>query len=234
MHFLRPFVALCATSSVLGFNIGRRAATTSSVTATTSPSAAKVDSSTASSTVSSTASSSSVGSSSSSSLASSATASTTSSSSQLASSSAEPSATETDGAPPIPTAWQLHPNGNLAKCLDITNDTRVEGTNVQIYDCNGTPAQDWVFDFGNTTVQLSDTDFCLDAGNQTVNGSNLTILACNETSPSQQFYYTEDLRLALRDQAGFCLDLTDGILDNGNRVQSWKCFDDNTNQIWTT
>ena len=35
------------------------------------------------------------------------------------------------------------------------------------YDCNGTPAQNWVFAKGSTKVQLSGTNFCLDAGTST-------------------------------------------------------------------
>lgn len=32
------------------------------------------------------------------------------------------------------------------------------------YDCNGTPAQQWVLNKGNTKIQVNGTNFCLDAG----------------------------------------------------------------------
>lgn len=133
----------------------------------------------------------------------------------------------------MPTAWQLHPNGNLEKCLDVRDDKRANGTKVQIYDCNGTGAQDWVLDFANTTINLANTGFCLDAGDNLTNGGGLQIWSCIEERPAQQFYYTEDLRIAVTDQEGQCIDLTDGILDNGSAMQTWKCTDNNTNQVWT-
>ena len=32
---------------------------------------------------------------------------------------------------------------------------------------------------------------------------------------------------------GFCLDLTNDSLNDGNIMQIWKCTTGNTNQIWT-
>lgn len=32
------------------------------------------------------------------------------------------------------------------------------------YDCNGTPAQNWVIERGSTSVKANGTNFCLDAG----------------------------------------------------------------------
>lgn len=38
---------------------------------------------------------------------------------------------------------------------------------VYSYDCNGTNAQKWLIDRGNTKVQVAGTNFCLDAGSST-------------------------------------------------------------------
>jgi hypothetical protein len=40
------------------------------------------------------------------------------------------------------------------------------------YDCNGTPAQNWLFTRGSTKVQLAGTNFCLDAGSSKCLASN--------------------------------------------------------------
>jgi len=37
----------------------------------------------------------------------------------------------------------------------------------------------------------------------------------------------------LNGRKGFCVDLTNGDLQNGNAVQIWKCTDFDANQIWT-
>lgn len=61
----------------------------------------------------------------------------------------------------------------------------------------------------------------------------MKIWQCYDNLSAQAFYYTDDKRIAVTDQ-GRCLDLTDGILANTNQVQTYKCTDFNTNQIWTT
>ncbi|KAH6885094.1 hypothetical protein BKA70DRAFT_1574559 [Coprinopsis sp. MPI-PUGE-AT-0042] len=61
----------------------------------------------------------------------------------------------------------IHPgsnNLNLGKCLEVRGAVFANGTPVQIYDCNGTPAQNWILNRGSTKVQLAGTSFCLDAG----------------------------------------------------------------------
>ncbi|KAL0953322.1 hypothetical protein HGRIS_004567 [Hohenbuehelia grisea] len=59
----------------------------------------------------------------------------------------------------------------------------------------------------------------------------MKIWTCYDDLPAQAWYYTADRRTAVTGK-GQCLDLTNGSLKNGNRVQTWKCTDRNTNQIW--
>ncbi|KAF9442685.1 carbohydrate-binding module family 13 protein [Macrolepiota fuliginosa MF-IS2] len=106
------------------------------------------------------------------------------------------------------------------------------GTAVQIFDCNGTPAQDWVVAPGEGHVNLASTGFCLDAGMVPANGIGMKIWECFNNLPAQDWFYTSDQRIALTNQ-GLCLDLTNGDLTNGNLVQTWTCTDFDTNQIWT-
>ena len=84
-------------------------------------------------------------------------------------------------------------------------------------------------------------------------GIGMKIWQCFDNLPAQAWYYTNDNRIAVTGQGplflyisqmqvvslkyalmtGQCLDLTNGILTNSNHVQTWKCTDHNTNQIWT-
>jgi len=89
------------------------------------------------------------------------------------------------------------------------------------------------------------------------NGVGMKIWQCYDNLPAQQWHYTDDNRIALENQGqdvilsmycllfisamlticsrqGQCLDLTNGMLTNGNQVQTWQCTDFSTNQIWTT
>jgi hypothetical protein len=61
----------------------------------------------------------------------------------------------------------------------------------------------------------------------------MKIWECFQDLPAQEWFYTEDLRIALTNQ-GFCLDLTGGSTADGNQVQIWTCTNDDVNQIWST
>lgn len=128
--------------------------------------------------------------------------------------------------------FTLHPNGNANKCLDVQGDIVANGTPVQIYDCNGSRAQNWMLNRGLTAVRLGGTNFCLDAGDTPGNGTGMKIWQCFDNLPAQQWYYTSDNRIALYSK-GLCLDLTNGDLTNGKQSQTWQCTDGDTNQVWT-
>ncbi|RDB27191.1 Extracellular exo-alpha-L-arabinofuranosidase [Hypsizygus marmoreus] len=127
----------------------------------------------------------------------------------------------------------IHPNGNTAKCVDVRGAIFLNGTPVQIHDCNKTAAQKWVVRRGDTKVQLKGTNFCLDAGLSPANGVGMKIWTCHDNLPAQAWYYTEDNRIALAGK-GLCLDLPNGVLTNSNQLQTWKCTDKDNFQVWTT
>lgn len=60
----------------------------------------------------------------------------------------------------------------------------------------------------------------------------MKIWQCFDDLPAQQWYYTDDNRIAVENH-GQCLDLTNGVLTNGNQVQTWACTANNDNQVWT-
>ncbi|KAJ3554495.1 hypothetical protein NM688_g3080 [Phlebia brevispora] len=137
--------------------------------------------------------------------------------------------------PPPPSGGsgnRIHPNGDTSKCLDVQGGNFADGTPVQIYDCNGTGAQNWVINSGVTAVQVAGTNYCLDAGDTPGDGTQMKIWECYSGIPAQTWYYTGDDRIALNGQ-GQCLDLTNGALGDGTIMQIWECTDNDTNQVWT-
>ncbi|KAJ3539137.1 hypothetical protein NM688_g6411 [Phlebia brevispora] len=134
--------------------------------------------------------------------------------------------------PPSGSYYQIHPNGDTSKCLDVESANYANGTPVDIYDCNGTGAQNWVISSGTTAVQVAGQNFCLDAGDSPADGTRMKIWECYSGLAAQTWYYTDDDRIALQNQ-GFCLDLTNGDSHDGTVMQIWKCTDHNTNQVWT-
>ncbi|RDB19188.1 Endo-1,4-beta-xylanase A [Hypsizygus marmoreus] len=133
---------------------------------------------------------------------------------------------------PTLTTVALNPNGNKSKCADVRGAAFANGTPVQIYDCNNTPAQKWTISRGSTKVQLTGTNFCLDAGSTPGNGIGMKIWTCYDNLPAQAWYFTDDNRIALEGK-GLCLDLPNGVLTNSNQLQTWQCTDNNNNQVWT-
>ncbi|KAF8966640.1 G-X-X-X-Q-X-W domain-containing protein [Flammula alnicola] len=108
-----------------------------------------------------------------------------------------------DGQFPPNQGVEIHPNSNDLKCLDVRGAIFANGTPVQIYDCNGTGAQKWFYVRGSTKVQLAGTNFCLDAGSSPANGVGLKLWQCYSGLAAQQWYYTDDNRIALEGQ-GMC------------------------------
>jgi hypothetical protein len=66
----------------------------------------------------------------------------------------------------------------LGKCLDVAAAGTANGSLVQIYDCNGTGAQQWQAQ-SNGTLRNPVSNKCLDAaGNSSANGTRLQIWEC--------------------------------------------------------
>ncbi|KAF8720425.1 hypothetical protein AX14_010980 [Amanita brunnescens Koide BX004] len=91
----------------------------------------------------------------------------------------------------------LHPNGVRGKCLDVQGGKFVSGTPVQIYDCNDTAAQKWVFDSCKKTIRLADTNFCLDATTDPSNGTKMKIWQCIDNIPAQLWFRTASNQVVL-------------------------------------
>jgi len=85
------------------------------------------------------------------------------------------------------------------------------------FDCNGTGAQNWVLQPGTTQIKVAGHNYCLDAGRgeymrviigalnlkdslAPTNGTKMKIWTCYPNLPAQTWYYTDDKRIALKDQ----------------------------------
>ncbi|KAF8060649.1 G-X-X-X-Q-X-W domain-containing protein [Lyophyllum atratum] len=133
--------------------------------------------------------------------------------------------------PSVMQGLAIHPDHDNTKCLDVRGAVLENGIPVQIYDCDGTGAQKWIFTKGHTQVRVAGTNFCLDAGSNPANGVHMKIWTCYDQLAAQHWYYSNN-QIALANR-GQCLDLTSGNPANGNEVQTRQCHSGNRNQIWT-
>ena len=106
----------------------------------------------------------------------------------------------------------------LGRCLDVAYANAFNGAAVQLWDCNGTPAQQWYLEGNRIRSALGR---CLDvtAGNPG-NGARVQTYDCNGT-PAQQWTFMPNG--ALRNGIGTCLDVSSANSGNGAAIQAYQC-----------
>jgi glucosylceramidase len=114
------------------------------------------------------------------------------------------------------------------KCVDVASGSSANGAAVQLYDCNGSGAQQWTVGTDGTIRALGK---CLDVtGQSTADGAQLQLWDCGGTA-NQRWAAT-----AARDIVGAasnkCLDATGNTSANGTRLQIWTCTGA-ANQKWS-
>ncbi|UWE09550.1 ricin-type beta-trefoil lectin domain protein [Actinacidiphila bryophytorum] len=118
-------------------------------------------------------------------------------------------------------------SGYAGKCVDIAGASSANGTAVQLYDCNGTSAQNWAAGSGGTLQALGK---CMDvAAAGTANGTKVQLYDCNGTGSQ---VWQQSGKTLVNPQSGKCLDATGPSSANGTRLQIWTCAG-GTNQQWT-
>ncbi|MGI5242796.1 S8 family serine peptidase [Dactylosporangium sp. CA-139066] len=118
-------------------------------------------------------------------------------------------------------------SGLAGKCVDVMNRLNNNGTPIQLYDCNNTPAQYWQLQSDGTVRALGKCMDVTSAGN--TNGTKIQLFDCNGT-PAQQWKVTS-LRQLINVGSGRCLDVTGWNSTNGTQLQLWDCLDQD-NQRW--
>src|SRR6266508_4646888 len=121
------------------------------------------------------------------------------------------------------------------KCLDVTGNSNANGTQVEIWTCktSGADNQKWTStSAGELRVTIGGVTKCLDAfNNQTANGTKIEIWSCNGGA-NQKWTLTSDSTI-VGVQSGKCLDIFGNGTANGTVVQLWTCkTPGNNNQRW--
>jgi Ricin-type beta-trefoil lectin domain len=119
------------------------------------------------------------------------------------------------------------------RCLDVTSAGTANGTQIQIWDCNGTNAQSWTSTAAKELkVTIGSVTKCLDANaNGTANGTKIQIWDCNGTTAQKWNLNTNQTITGVN--SGKCLDVYGNGTANGTRVQLWTCKTaGNNNQRW--
>jgi beta-glucanase (GH16 family) len=118
--------------------------------------------------------------------------------------------------------------GYGGKCVDVAGASSANGTAVQLYDCNGTAAQNWTVASDKSLQALGKFMDVASAG--TANGTQVQLYDCNG-SGAQKWQAGANGSL-VNPQSGRCLDATGPSSANGTRLQIWDCAG-SANQQWT-
>ncbi|GIF51402.1 hypothetical protein Afe04nite_59410 [Asanoa ferruginea] len=120
--------------------------------------------------------------------------------------------------------------GASGRCIDLPGAATANGTQAQLWDCNGGTNQRWTYTTGKQLMVYGNK--CLDAANQgTVNGTLAIIWDCNGQTNQQWNRNTNGtITSAL---SGLCLDASGNGTANGTKIHLWSCHG-GTNQQWTS
>ena len=130
--------------------------------------------------------------------------------------------------PPPPVTGRLLGAGS-GRCLDVPNVSQTNGTQVEIWDCNGGTNQQWT-QLTNGSLQVYGTK-CLNVRNSaTAAGTPVDISDC--TGAANQRWTVNPGGTIVGVQSGLCLDVTGAGTANGTLVEIWTC-NGNTNQQWS-
>jgi glucose/arabinose dehydrogenase len=117
--------------------------------------------------------------------------------------------------------------GLAGKCLDIRGAATANGTQAQLYTCNGTAAQ--TFTRADQTLRV--LGGCLDiAGGATTDGAKVQLYTCNNTG-AQNWVPQADGTLK-NPQSGRCLEVTGSNSADSTPVQLFTCGT-GANQKWS-
>ncbi|MFE0464105.1 ricin-type beta-trefoil lectin domain protein [Kitasatospora sp. NPDC058965] len=113
-------------------------------------------------------------------------------------------------------------------CLDDRSASTADFNPVQVYTCNGTPAQQWTFVQAGTTLHVLGK--CLDInGGGTANGTAVDLYTCNNTGA--QVWIPQSNGSLYNPQSNKCLDDTGWSTTPGTQVEIWDCTG-GANQVW--
>ena len=116
------------------------------------------------------------------------------------------------------------------RCLDIDHSSTVNGTQAQLWDCNGQDNQRWTYTVGKQLTVYGGAK-CLDAMNAgTTAGTQVVIWDCNGQA-NQQWDVNSDGTIR-GVQSGLCLDATGANTANGTKTILWTCGAGD-NQRWS-
>ena len=125
---------------------------------------------------------------------------------------------------------------STTKCLNVSGGNRADGTKIQLWDCNGSGAQNWSIPSEDKTLRALGKCLGVVSGG-TASGTPVVLWTCDGTGSQQWDLVKINGQPRLKNpQSDKCLDVRGGHTDNGTEVRIYDCFDPsgsiNNAQVW--
>ena len=119
--------------------------------------------------------------------------------------------------------------GQSGRCVDVPGATTTNGTQVQLWDCDGSAKQRWAYGASKQLTVYGNK--CLDAsGGGTANGTTVIIWDCHG-GLNQQWNVNANGTIT-NVQSGLCVDANGAATTNGTKIILWSCSG-GANQQWS-
>ncbi len=115
------------------------------------------------------------------------------------------------------------------RCLDINAQSTTNGTQVQLWDCNGGANQSYTYDASQNLVVYGNK--CLQAANGGTSAGTAVVIGDCTGQASQHWNVNADSSIT-NVQSGLCLDANGAGTANGTKIILWTCSGA-SNQKWT-
>ncbi|MFC4998379.1 arabinofuranosidase catalytic domain-containing protein [Dactylosporangium cerinum] len=125
-------------------------------------------------------------------------------------------------------AGQQVTGAGSGRCLEVPNSSTTNGTQVQLWDCNGAAGQSWTYTASQQLTVYGNK--CLDAsGRGTANNTPVIIWDCNGQTNQQWTVGANGSITGVH--SGLCLDASGRGTANGTKIILYAC-NGQTNQQW--
>ena len=129
----------------------------------------------------------------------------------------------------IQTTLQISPQGG-GKCAEVPNREFVRDQQLQMQDCNSSPAQTFTYDQARTRLTIG--GLCVDA-NGSQPGDLVKLWPCDGGANQVWKVEQKGTFAKLIGTSGLCLDIRYGSTASGAPLQSWTCGEAEPNQLWS-
>lgn len=130
----------------------------------------------------------------------------------------------------VPSPQPIRTSIDQNKCIDVPRASFNDGSKLQIYDCNGSDAQNWYFNGANITIGPS--SLCMDLTEGADQPGTLAQIFESSNADANQLFTPRSDGLIQWTGKDLCLDLSGGDTTNGSAIDFQICDPNQPSQHW--